>query len=91
LWQSEPTLQRAALIQGCLFGSFSALWTILALQLDANGHLNAQIAGPFGVVGVLFAPIAGRLADRRVPYTVIRLSAIAMPAVVDDQENLSTR
>jgi predicted MFS family arabinose efflux permease len=23
LWQSEPTLQRAALIQGCLFGSFS--------------------------------------------------------------------
>jgi hypothetical protein len=91
LWQSEPTLQRAALIQGCLFGSFSALWTILALQLDANCHLNAQIAGPFGVVGVLFAPIAGRLADRRVPYTVIRLSAIAMPAVVDDQENLSTR
>ena len=44
LWQSEPTLQRAALIQGCLFGSFSALWTILALQLDANCHLNAQIA-----------------------------------------------
>ena len=62
LWQSEPTLQRAALIQGCLFGSFSALWTILALRLDANYHLNAQIAGLFGTVGaagVLFAPIAG--------------------------------
>ena len=92
LWQSEPTLQRAALIQGCLFGSFSELWTILALQLDANYHLNAQTAGLFGVVGVLFAPIAGKIADRRGPYTVIGLgSAIAMLAVLDDQEKLSTR
>jgi MFS family permease len=95
LWQSEPTLQRAALIQGCLFDSFSELWTILAFQLDANYHLNAQIAGLFGVVGAVgvpFAPIAGKIADRRGPYTVIGLgSAIAMLAVVDDQEKLSTR
>src|SRR3984957_4510079 len=28
LWQSEPALQRAALMQGCLFDSFSELWTI---------------------------------------------------------------
>ena len=95
LWQSEPTLQRAALIQGCLFGSFGELWTILALQLDANYHLNAQFAGLFGVVGavgVLFAPIARKIGDRRGPYTVIRLgSAIAMLAVVEDQEKLSTR
>jgi predicted MFS family arabinose efflux permease len=81
LWQSEPALQRATLIQGCLFGSFSALWTILALQLDANYHLNAQIAGLFGVVGavgVLFAPIAGKIADRRGPYTVIGLGSAIM-------------
>ena len=92
MWQSEPALQRAALIQGCLFDSSSELWTIPALQLDANYHLNAQIAGLFGVVGVLFAPIVGKIAGRKGPYTVIGLrSAIAMLAVVDDQEKLSTR
>ena len=36
LWREEPELRRATIIQGCLFGSFSALWTILALQLDAR-------------------------------------------------------
>jgi hypothetical protein len=41
LRQSESGLQRAAPIQGCLLGSFSELWTILALQLDANCHLKA--------------------------------------------------
>jgi hypothetical protein len=65
---------------------------IRALQLDAKYHLNAQIAGLFGAVGVLFAPIARKIAGRRGPYTVIGLgSAIAMLAVVDDQEKLSTR
>ena len=87
LWLRDPALQRATLIQGCLFGLFSALSTILALQLDANYHLNAQFAGLF-----LFAPIARKIGDRRSPYTVIRLgSAIAMLAVVDDREKLSTR
>ena len=54
--------------------------------------INAQIGVLFGVVGVLFAPIAGKIAGRRGPYTVIGLgSAIAVLAVVDDQEELSTR
>ena len=54
--------------------------------------INAQIGGLFGVVGVLFAPIAGKIAGRRGPYAVIGLgSAIAVLAVVDDQEKLSTR
>jgi predicted MFS family arabinose efflux permease len=81
LWQRERALQRATSIRGCLFGSFSALWTILALQLDSNYHLSAQIAGLFGVVGavgVLFAPIAGKIADRRGPYTVIGLGSAIM-------------
>src|SRR5580704_3635617 len=82
LWREEPELRRATVIQGCLFGSFSVLWTILALQLDARYHLSAEIAGLFGIVGavgVLFAPIAGKIADRRGPHAVIGLgSAIVL-------------
>jgi predicted MFS family arabinose efflux permease len=83
LWQEEPELRRATIIQGCLFGSFSVLWTILALQLDARYHLSAEIAGLFGIVGavgVLFAPVAGKIADRRGPYTVIGLGSVIMLA-----------
>jgi predicted MFS family arabinose efflux permease len=71
------------MIQACLFGSFSVLWTILALQLDARYHLSAEIAGLFGIVGavgVLFAPVAGKIADRRGPHTVIGLGSVIMLA-----------
>ena len=81
LWREEPELRRATIIQGCLFSSFSALWTVLALQLDARYHLSAEIAGLFGIigaVGVLFAPIAGKIADRRGPRTVIGLGSVIM-------------
>jgi predicted MFS family arabinose efflux permease len=83
LWREEPELRRATIIQACLFGSFSALWTILALQLDARYHLGAEIAGLFGIVGaagVLFAPIAGKIADRRGPHAVIGLGSVIMLA-----------
>jgi len=81
LWRDEPKLRRATMIQGCLFGSFSVLWTILALELDTRYHLGAEIAGLFGIVGavgVLFAPIAGRIADRRGPHAVIGLGGVIM-------------
>jgi predicted MFS family arabinose efflux permease len=83
LWREEPHLRRATMIQACLFGSFTALWTILALQLDARYHLSAEIAGLFGIVGavgILFAPIAGKIADRRGPHAVIGLGAVIMLA-----------
>src|ERR1700726_5047568 len=81
LWREERELRRATVIQGCLFGSFSVLWTILALQLDARYHLSAEIAGLFGIVGavgVLFAPVPGKIADRRGPHTVIGLGCAIM-------------
>jgi predicted MFS family arabinose efflux permease len=83
LWREESELRRATIIQGCLFGSFSVLWTILALQLKARYHLSAEIAGLFGIVGavgVLFAPIAGKIADRRGPHAVIGLGSVIMLA-----------
>jgi predicted MFS family arabinose efflux permease len=83
LWREEPALRRATMIQGCLFGSFIAFWTILALQLDARYQLGAETAGLFGVVGVvgiLFAPVAGRIADRKGPHVVIGLGNLIIAA-----------
>jgi predicted MFS family arabinose efflux permease len=55
----------------------------MALQLDARYHLNAEIAGLFGIVGavgVLFAPVAGTIADWRGPHAVIGLGSVIMLA-----------
>ncbi len=81
LWREEPQLRYATMTQACVFGSFSVLWTTLALHLQARYHLGADVAGLFGIigaVGVLFAPIAGKLADRRGPHFVIGLASVAM-------------
>ncbi|WP_329603021.1 MFS transporter [Pseudomonas putida] len=81
LWREEPQLRHATMIQACLFGSFSVLWTSLAFHLATNYQLGADVAGLFGIigaVGVLFAPIAGRTADRRGPHFVIGIACVTM-------------
>jgi predicted MFS family arabinose efflux permease len=75
LARTQPLLREAAIIGGMLFGAFSSFWATLVFFLGTPPyHYGPRVAGIFGLVGavgVLIAPWAGRLSDKRGPaYTV---------------------
>ena len=80
LWNEEPRLRRASIVQGLIFGSFLAFWTILSLHLrEPSLNRGADVAGAFGIfglAGIVAAPFTGRQADRRGAAPVIIVGAI---------------
>ncbi len=78
----QPVLRVACVTGFFAFGAFSSLWATLApLLAQAPYHFSADIVGSFGligVVGIIFTPLVGRLADRLGP----RFLLVAGPLTV---------
>ena len=68
LLRTEPVLREASLFGGLIFGAFSAFWVTLVFFLGTPPyHFGSEVAGLFGVVGVvgaLAASVIGKLSDR---------------------------
>lgn len=65
---TEPVLQEVSIFSALVFGAFSAFWVTLSFLLKTPSyHLGSDVAGLFGLVGVvgaLAASFVGRFADR---------------------------
>ncbi|WP_226573388.1 MFS transporter [Acuticoccus sediminis] len=68
LFLHEPVLRRRALYHAALFGGFSLFWTAapIVLMREPFGLSPGEVAifALAGVLGVVGAPISGRIADR---------------------------
>src|SRR6185312_6015132 len=77
---TQPLLREAGIIGGLLFGAFSSFWaTLVFLLATPPYHYGPRVAGFFGVIGaagVLFAPLAGRLSDRKGPAYTVTLAIV---------------
>lgn len=80
LFREQPILQEASLIGSMMFATFSAFWTTLSFLLKSPTYnLGIQVAGLFGLVGVvgaLSASIVGRVADKKSPKFTLTIAII---------------
>jgi predicted MFS family arabinose efflux permease len=68
LIRTEPVLREAGVFYALSFGAFSAFWVTLTFLLQTPPyHYGSEVAGLFGLVGIVgafSASLVGRLADR---------------------------
>lgn len=64
-----PVIGEAAINGFMILAAFSALWTVLTFHLQGSPfRFESNIIGLFGILGVsgaLFAPIAGKISDKK--------------------------
>ncbi|UBF25644.1 MFS transporter [Kovacikia minuta CCNUW1] len=76
----QPVLRQASIIGAMSFGAFSAFWSTLVFLLEHSPyHYGSEVAGLFGLVGVvgaLAAPFVGKLADRSSPKLTVGLGIL---------------
>jgi predicted MFS family arabinose efflux permease len=79
LFRSQPVLRTASFISATSFGSFCAFWAVLSFLMRDRFGRGATEAGMFGIVGLagaLFAPMAGKLSDRRGPAFTLTIAML---------------
>ncbi len=79
LLRSQPALRTASFISATSFGAFCAFWAVLSFLMRDRFGRGATDAGLFGIVGLagaLFAPIAGKLSDRRGPAFTLTIAML---------------
>lgn len=84
LLREHKILRRSGLVQGLLFAGFVSFWANLAFFLEQPPfRMGSSVAGALGVVGivgVMVAPLAGRLADKGGKGRIILFGAAAVAA-----------
>ncbi len=78
LIRSQPVLREASIVGAMSFGAFSAFWSTLVFLLQmAPYHYGSEVAGLFGLVGVVgaaAAPVVGKLVDKRSPRLAVGIA-----------------
>lgn len=81
LVKSEPKLRVAALRGALCFACFSAFWSTIVFLLQENFHRGSDLAGEFGlagVVGALAAGLMGWLSDKMNAYKLSGFTILLM-------------
>lgn len=80
LLRVQPVLREAALAGAMSFGAFSAFWsTLVFLLAQPPYHYGSEVAGMFGLVGIvgaIAAPLTGKLADKHNPKLTVGLGLV---------------
>lgn len=87
LFRQQPVLREASFNIALIFAAFNIFWASLIFLLESPVYnFNAQVAGLFGLAGIIGAittPVVGRLTDERGPRMLVGIAvSLALSAFV---------